>query len=86
MKVTYTAEDGTIFDSSDKCLAYEERDGEQFEAWRQKLIDENDNSGDSLFNFIVKIELGRIQLKKFEEFWVYRRKLIELAKSFEDVS
>ena len=88
MKVTYTAEDGSIFNSSDECLAYEERSGKQFEAWEQKLMDQSksDVSHDSLFNFIIKVQVGEIQLTNFEDFWVYRRKLIELAKSFEEVN
>ena len=86
MKITYTAEDGTEFSSSDACLAYEERSGVEFETWKQKLIDESneDHSGDTAFDFIIKAEVGAIQLTDFEEFWVYRRKLIQLAKSFSE--
>ena len=84
MKVTYTADDCTEFTSSDECLAYEEWSGEQFEAWKQRLIDQDDQDGseDTVFSFIIKTKVGQIQLTDFEEFWVYRRKLIELVKSF----
>ena len=88
MKITYVADDGTVFDSPDKCLAYEEKDEERFKEWEQMLIDRDleDVSKESLLRFLGRIEGGDIAFFDKIDFWTYRRKLIELAKSFEEVA
>ena len=83
MKVTYIAEDGTVFNTSDECLAYERNDEELFEAWEQRLMGQEDE--DSLWNFLLKINVGSIRFESTSDFWLWRRKFIELAKSFEEM-
>lgn len=85
MRVTYTAEDGTEFDSPDKCLAHEENSNELFEKWESSLIKNCDSSGRELWRFLSNVRWGAITFEEWSTFWMYRRRFIELAQSFAEV-
>ena len=82
MKVTYTADDGTEFDSADECLAYEEVSKVPFENWRTLMIEGQFDRLDELWAFLIQIQLRQVDFDSIEDFWVHRRRFIELAKTF----
>jgi len=82
MKVTYTADDGTEFDSADECLAYEEDSMVLFETWRSLLIEGQHSHLQELWDFLIRIQLHQVNFDSIEDFWVHRRRFTELAATF----
>lgn len=83
MNIKYVAEDGTTFNTSDECLAYEEKDEEAFNKWAQMVTYSMVEPGESLYQFLNSITSNSLCLHDLSDFWTYRRRFIELAKSFE---
>ena len=79
MKVTYTADDGTEFDSADECLAYEEDSSDLFQKWNDLI------HGSELSRFLFAREVDMCDFWEREDWWTYRRRFIALAKSFIEV-
>lgn len=82
MKITYTADDGTEFNSPDECLAYENDSHEQFLKWEQCFIAKGSEPHNQLWEFWGKWHLGLIEFETLKDVWTYRKRFVELAKSF----
>jgi len=82
MKVTYTADDGTEFDSADKCLAYEEDSSELCEIWTYRLRKGQHDCYRELWQLLISVQTRKVELQALEHWWVYRRRFVELAKTF----
>ena len=83
MKVVYIANDGREFSSSDECLAWEEDTEKKKLAWESLLEERKDGDLRELYSFVGKISI--LLGWDTNDFWVYRRRFIELAKTFAEV-
>ena len=102
MKVTYTADDGTEFDSANACLAWEAQCEEQCEKWEQLVYQERRSE---LLEFLGKISRSwseepptrrepfsrlftsepEIEFCCLSDFWPYRQRFVELARTFIEI-
>lgn len=74
MKVTYTADDGTVFDSADECLAHEAL----YEKW-EKLVA---NPRSDVRLFMADIINDECRFIERRQLWQDRRRFVELAATF----
>ena len=82
MKVTYTADDGTEFDSADECLAYEGCSSELYEKWHERMTQDFELL--ELWQFLIRVQIREIEFDELADFWAYRRRFVEVAKTFMD--
>ncbi len=86
MKVTYTADDGTEFDTADDCRAYEEISSVNYEKWRTLITSAEESSETyKLWIFLKKIKSAQVIFDEIEDFWTYRRHFVLLAKTLAEV-
>ena len=85
MKTIYVAEDGTEFDDKQECLAHEEMTTKLCETW--VILVQRTYGGDyeELGWFLREVCQGDICFPETANFWLYREKFVELAKSFIEV-
>ena len=82
MKVTYTADDGTEFDSAHECMVYEDTRSVLYDQWHERLTQEFELL--ELWQFLIQVQIREIEFDELADFWVYRRRFVELAKTFMD--
>ena len=81
MKVTYTADDGTEFNSSDECLAYEEDSGYRRNEWKNLLAEKYSELRELNQCISNQLLFGSNSWEQ-DHLWTYRRRFVELAKTF----
>lgn len=80
MKAIYRADDGTEFDTSAECSAYEQRDRELFEKWERMVHKDQSTLHQELWDLVSG--LCRIRFESLRDVWLHRKSFVRLAKSF----